>query len=205
MAPPRSEDSGTSPASDVAGVTIDGDAVKITVGSNSKPTLLAFLTTGCDTCERLIAELDLPSGSSLRDRLRVVVVSKAEGQENSGKLRTLLPADLDHVFSLEAWESYDVPGSPYFVYFDGRSDKVHSEGSTVSWDRVTSMLGDAVLAERRPDAALPEVTYRRSETTAERAERAQAALRAEGIKPGDSTLWPNRNAPEARGAAGGAE
>src|SRR5437660_218947 len=41
---------GDRPASDIVGATLEGDAVKIAVGRDAPPTLLAFLTSGCTSC-----------------------------------------------------------------------------------------------------------------------------------------------------------
>jgi len=42
---------------DVVGVTLARDAVKIGLGGDSPPTLLAFLSSGCDVCERFWDDL----------------------------------------------------------------------------------------------------------------------------------------------------
>src|SRR5207244_910663 len=42
---------GDRPSTDIAGTTLEGDAVKIAVGPASPPTLLAFLTSGCTSCQ----------------------------------------------------------------------------------------------------------------------------------------------------------
>ncbi len=60
------------------------------------------------------------------------------------KLRELAPDQVPVVMSSAAWEAFGIPMSPYFVYVDGPSGQVWSEGSASSWDQVGSLLRDAV-------------------------------------------------------------
>lgn len=120
---------------DIAGVTPDGDAVHIGVGGRH-PTLLAFLSSGCTTCEPLWDGLG--RGEPLPPAARVVVVTKGPGAESPGRVRALAPAGVAVVMSDEAWADYAVPGSPYVVYVhDGR---ITGEGSARSWDQLNSLL-----------------------------------------------------------------
>ena len=65
--PPAGERA-VSQASDVAGNTLTGDAVKLSLGAGSPETLLAFLTSGCAACG--------PFWAGLRDREQLVGIDE---------------------------------------------------------------------------------------------------------------------------------
>jgi hypothetical protein len=75
---------------------------------------------------------------------RLVVVTKDAAFESPSRLRDLAPRHVPVVMSSAAWEHYRVEASPYFIYVDGPSGQVASEGSAVSWEQVRSLLRDAV-------------------------------------------------------------
>jgi hypothetical protein len=137
------------PASDVAGVTLHGDAVQFAVRTPRTNTLLAFLSSGCTTCKIFWDGLQPAVRREVPGIARVVVVTKDSAFESPSRLRALAPPDVPVVMSSEAWDAYGVPGSPYFVYVDGSSGQVHGEGMAQSWDQVFSLLGDA-LADADP-------------------------------------------------------
>ena len=104
-------------APELAGVTPDGDAVKLAFeGAATAPTLLAFLTSGCGTCAAFwetLGERRLPAG------VRTVIVTHGADRERPAKLRDAArPAGIPVVMSSEAWADYEVPGAPYFVMVD---------------------------------------------------------------------------------------
>lgn len=134
------------PAHDVAGVTPDGDAVHIGVGGG-QATLLAFLSSGCATCQPLWDGL-VRGEPSLPDPARVVAVTRGPGAESPGRLRPLAPPGVPVVMSDAAWTDYGVPGSPYVVYVDG--GRVTGEGAVQGWDQLRSLLARAAS-----DAASP--------------------------------------------------
>ena len=135
-------------ARDLDGTTPDGGARRIVL-SPGPDTLLAFLSTSCSVCVRLletVGEAGLPSG------LRLVVVAKDRRLE---QLRLLRPVAVlaDIVLSSAAWESYAVPGSPYFVHVDGSTGRVAGEGSAAGWEQVVSLILDAADEDAAPDVA----------------------------------------------------
>lgn len=127
------------PAYDVAGVTPDGDAVHVGV-SGRQATLLAFLSSGCTSCQPLWDGLRRGE-PRLGDMARVVVVSRGPGAESPGRLRTLAPPGVAVVMSDAAWSDYAVAGSPYVVYVEGA--QVAGEGSVQNWDQLRSLLARA--------------------------------------------------------------
>src|SRR3954447_2550674 len=123
-------------AVDVAGTNLAGDAVKVAVAGAPGSTLLAFLSSGCLGCgtfwEALRADPEIPGDA------RLVVVTKDTSLESPSKLRDLAPEGVPLVMSSEAWEQYEVAGSPYFVLVDGPSGRIRGEGTATSWPQVAS-------------------------------------------------------------------
>jgi hypothetical protein len=197
---PSSPTGGPSPeGSDISGVTPDGDAVAVGILGSSTPTLLAFLSSGCLTCREFWEafanpRLRVPGGG------RLVVVTMSPEDESVGALRRLVPEGALVVMSTPAWEAYEVEGSPYFAYVDGMSGAVVGEGTATSWDRVCEMVTESVddgalAASRRRSAARKTRAARRHLADREREARADEALLAAGIEPGDPRLYPATGGP----------
>ena len=154
-------------AHDLAGTTPSGGARHIAASGDL---LLAFLSSGCSSCARLIDSVP-EAAAELPAATRLVVVTKSAEVERTRRFRPL-EQHVDVVMSSAAWDDYAVPGSPYFVHVE--QGAVAGEGSGTSWSRVASLLADA-LAERAPSESGPRV---------------DAALEAAGIGPGDPSLYP---------------
>jgi hypothetical protein len=169
---------------DLSGVTLAGDALHLGVTRPGAPTLLAFLTSGCSTCQGFWEAFAEPR-SRLPEGVRLVVVTKDPSHESPARLRELAPPGVRVVMSSAAWVDYDVPASPYFVHVDGRGE-LAGEGTAQRFDQVLSLLADAVS-----DAA--EADRRGSP---ERALRVERELEAAGIGPEHPSLYTG-------GAAGG--
>lgn len=170
---------GNGGVTDVSGLSLAGSAVHIGVTGTKHPTMLAFLSTGCSACVGLWEGLG--AGDVLADLpdVRLVVVTKSREAESQSQLEQLVPDRITLVQSTEAWESYGVPVSPYFVLVDGAVDAVVGEGSAGSWAQVTSLLGQA-LADKAAD--------RKGQT--DEGFVADAELRRAGIGPGHPSLYP---------------
>lgn len=192
---PSSPTSGASPdASDVSGVTPDGDAIAIGVLDSPTPTLLAFLSSGCLTCREFWEAFADPTLSVPGDA-RLAVVTMSPEDESVTAIARLTTSAVPVVMSTAAWEAYEVEGSPYFVYVDGTSGSVVGEGTASSWERVCEMVeesvGDGALAaSRRRAAARKTRAARRHLADRQREQRADDALLAAGITPGDPRLYP---------------
>jgi hypothetical protein len=168
---------GVREAHDIVGTTLAGDAVKLGLGAEAPPTLLAFLSSGCLTCERFWG--DLRSGRTPRElpgQVRIMPVVKGAEQESPGRLAELAGETVPFVMSSSAWSDYGVPGAPYFVYLQG--GRVHGEGSASSWQQISSLLRDAIA-----DGALAGGGERRTREV-------DRILAASGIGPEDSSLYP---------------
>jgi hypothetical protein len=134
-------------AHDVSGVTLSDETAAIAVRSPDRDTVLAFLSSGCATCGgfwRVFGEslLTVPGGA------RLVVVAKDADAESPARLSELAPAELPLVLSSRAWEAYQVPGAPYFVYVHGPTGQVVGEGTGGSWAQVAGLLGQALTEAR---------------------------------------------------------
>ena len=170
VVPPRA--AGSAAPDTLVGVTLDGESVAYSLQSGA--TLLAFLSSGCTTCQDFWSAFgtsnpDVPAGT------RLVVVVRDLDEESESELRTRRPARVPVVASTATWDGLDVPGSPYFVLV--RDGVVVGEGSGASWPQVLTLLGQATAdAELRGNGAVRE-------------SRDNDALRAAGIEPGHPSLY----------------
>jgi hypothetical protein len=105
-----------------------------------------FLSSGCLTCMSLWDGI-AHDAEPLPGNARIVVVTKGRSMESPSRLRELAPGAVPVVMSQEAWEGYGIAMSPYFVYVDGRTGAVRSEGAASSWEQVRSLLRDAMADE----------------------------------------------------------
>jgi hypothetical protein len=137
---PRPE---VTPAHDIAGRTLDGASVVLSV-TGAENTLVAFLSSGCLTCRTFWDGLQPSARRPLPSDPRVIVVTKDTQMESPARLRELASPDVPVVLSSAAWEAYGIPMSPYFLYVDGPSGEVRSEGAASSWEQVSSLLADAI-------------------------------------------------------------
>jgi hypothetical protein len=181
-------------AHDIAGTTTEDEAIAIGIVGAQQHTLVAFLSSGCLTCQAFWRAFAKPERLGLGDGTRVVIVTKSADEESESALRELAPGEVPVVMSSAAWADYGVPGSPYFVHVDGPEGRVVGEGAATSWEQVASLLGQAD-ADRR--------AHRRSRRRGghneasrlhpadrDRADLVDRELLAAGIAPGDPSLYP---------------
>lgn len=183
-----------SDAFDVSGRTLDGEAVVVSTTNVAHDTVLAFLSSGCTTCQNFWEAFATPGQVRLPRDTRLVVVVKDPGEESPAALSPLRPAGLDVVMSSQAWVDYQVPGSPYVVAVEGRSGRVKGQGTGLSWDQMARLLAQATgdvafLADTGQRAAKPL-------SDAQRESRVDAELMAAGILPGDPSLFQPPTPPE---------
>ena len=197
LASPHSEPRAAAAASDIVGTTLDGDPVKISVTAGRTPTLLAFLSSGCATCAGFWEALQPSSREPLPGATRLVVITRDGSMESPSRLRTLAPADVAVVMSSTAWETYEVPMTPYFVYVGG-SGVIEGEGVAEAWPQVMSLLGDA-LGDAEAAARSRSQASSGAGSTSDRREggrrgpdrerRVDRELRAAGISLGHPSLY----------------
>jgi hypothetical protein len=174
-------------AADVVGTTPDGEAVAIAVGDRRHDTIVAFLSSGCDTCVGFWDAFAQSDSPSLPDGARLVVVTKGPEAESLARVRDLSAPGLTVVMSSTAWGDYNVPVAPYFVWVDGASGKVVGEGAAGTWDRLLDLLGqaaaDAKAMARGPNA-------RADASGRDTGPRVDRDLASAGIHPGHPSLYP---------------
>jgi hypothetical protein len=173
-------------AADVVGVDPDGDAVALRVVGAPHDTVLAFLSSTCLTCGRFWDDLRDPRSVPLPQGARLVVVAKGPQEESPSAIADLAPRGVTTVLSSDAWEAYEVPGSPYVVCVDGPSGTVKGEGTGGSWAQVAGLLAQAT-----GDVGFTAGGGRRrkARADAEREADIDAALLAAGVLPGDERLY----------------
>lgn len=190
--PPRAVGTATF---DVSGTTPFGDALAISVTGGGL-TLLAFLTSGCQSCGHFWQAID-EDASPLPHGIRTVIVTKGPEAEHLAAVQRLARSDsrVPVVMSTDAWSDYEVPGSPFFVLVDdtGGTSRRVGEGTARSMAEVAQLVTAATedrslaLAARRAPAATPPAPphgHRDHVPTADE------ELAAAGIHPGDPSLFP---------------
>ncbi len=183
---PRGED-GSSAVSDLVGVDPWGDPLSVAVAGTGHRTLLAFLSSGCLTCQDFWQAFADPGSLGLRDDVRPVIVVKDASQESMAKVQELAPAAVPVVSTSEPWASYGIPVAPYFVLVDGPTDRVLGEGAAGTWDQVRNLLNQALddLAEMQG----PSWQRGRRAAAVRLDEIAEDELRRAGITPGHPSLY----------------
>jgi hypothetical protein len=182
---------------DLVGTTPRGEATAVGVVGAEQGTLLAFLSSGCTSCNAFWEAFATDSDLAVPGGARLVVVTKDPDEESQSSIVRLAPADVTVVMSTRAWRDYEVPVAPYFLYVDGSSGQVVGEGAGTSWAQVSSLLsqavGDAGLAGT--DTRTNERRRRRLRAQAgdaAREKRAEEKLLSAGIHPGHPSLYPER-------------
>jgi hypothetical protein len=160
-------------AADLDGAGLRDDALHVPVVGTRHRTLLAFLSSGCLTCQTFWTAFGEPARLDLPDDIRVVVVTKDASEESVSALRKLAPPNVSVVMSSAAWSDYSVPGSPYFALVDGGAGRVTGEGTGAHWDQVKNLLRQG--ADDASDDS--------------REVRIDRELREHGIAPGDPSLY----------------
>ena len=184
----------SSVAHDVVGTDLAGAPVLVDLaGATARPTLLAFLTSGCSVCLTFWEELG-PETATPGDA-RLVVVAKGTRDESPSELAKLARPGVEVVSSSGAWVDYEIPGSPYFVLVEG--GLVTGEGSATSWPAVRDLLQQAVDESAHARAAAgrtgPGAAFGGAAGAAggghEDLGRIDAELLAAGIQPGHPSLF----------------
>jgi hypothetical protein len=195
------------PAFDIMGRTLAGEAVHIGVQGSPADTLLAFLSSGCATCLQFWRTFREEQPLELPGRARLVIVTKDTGQESPSKLRDLAPRNVPVVMSTQAWDAYKVPLSPYFIFVEAETGEVAGEGSAGNWPQVESLLRDALAdaelarhgAEHLRGDNLSSPGNGRAGTVA-RLARMDSELAAAGIGPGHPSLYAGDEPPKEDGS-----
>ena len=186
-APPDREHFGG--AADVVGVNAGGsEALSVRITGVEHDTIVAFLSSGCITCQKFWDAFRKPRKLKLPDGTRLVIVTKGPHDESASTVASLAPSSFPTVMSTEAFADYDVPGSPYFVYVHGPSGRVRGEGTGPDWDQVQSLLSQATV-DSGLSTALAGHQVAKPDADAAREARIDQELYAAGVRPGDPSLY----------------
>ncbi|MEY2421816.1 MAG: hypothetical protein QOI95_1883 [Acidimicrobiaceae bacterium] len=159
-----------SAVADVVGTDSAGAPQHVAVAGVAHPTLLAFLSSTCLTCRDFWDAFGDPSLVVPSDA-RVIVVTRGAEAESPASVRKLASPLVHTVMSTEAWQSYNVPGAPYFILVDGSRDAIVGEGTASTWERVQALMEQAVADDNERGNI-------------------DRDLSQAGIEPGDSSLYP---------------
>ena len=126
----------------------NGAVAVVQVSGVPQPTLLAFLSSVCLTCNGFWETFADPN-LALPDGARLVIVTMGPEAENEAALARLAPERVTVVMSSDAWAAYHVPGAPYFALVDGASGSVAAEGTAADWAQAVDVLFAGVPLDRR--------------------------------------------------------
>jgi hypothetical protein len=148
----------------VSGETLDGEVLALSLFGQD--TLLAFLSSGCSTCQAFWTAFQ--SDPPLPQGARLVVVTRDAEEEDPSALQKRRPQHAPLLLSSESWDEFGVPGSPYFALVDA-TGRLVGEGSGASWPQVLDLLNQG-RRTKGPD-------------------RDDAVLRTAGIEADHPSLW----------------
>jgi hypothetical protein len=182
------------PGRDLVGHDLAGNPLTAAVVGVEHFTLLAFLSSGCSTCGRFWKQLGTGDLPDLGIDTRLIVLAKGADAESMTALQSVA-SGVDVLLSTEAWQDYEVPGTPFFILVDGRSGAVRGEGTAMGWDEVRNLValgrGDASIVTGVSTAAM------KPSSDAEREAVIDQLLMDAGVFPGDPSLYPGGTPPEA--------
>jgi hypothetical protein len=198
--PPARE--GFGGAADLQGVGPGtGETVSLRVTGVEHDTIVAFLSSGCVTCQKFWDAFRKPRKLALPAGTRLVIVTKGAEAESESTVAKLAPSGFTTVMSTAAFTDFDVPGSPYFVQVHGPSGRVRGEGTGPDWDQVRSLLSqagdDGELSSR-----LAGNTVAKPDADAQREARIDRELFEAGVAPGDASLYATDAAPSTASPGG---
>ncbi len=137
------------------------------------------MSTPCPTCERFWPRFAEPHSLAALGDARLVVVTRGSQDERPAQVAQVVPAGVTVVMSTQAWDDYQIPGSPYFVMVDGDRGVVTGEGSAGDWDKLLDLMGIAD-GDVSPGAGGNDLA---------REARVDKELADAGILPGDPQLY----------------
>jgi len=178
-------------AQDLVGVDLYGVPVEVDVSSPHTKFLLAFLSSGCLTCEGFWKSIRDDGPPVLPGDPRLVIVTKNPDEENLARLRELGGGiEVPVVMSSAAWVAYSAEVSPFFSLVDGSFGTVVGECAAESWKQVLSLASDAIadtqarMVRVGGQTGVAPPSWKEEEVT--------AVLAASGVPPGHPSLYDDR-------------
>jgi hypothetical protein len=171
------------PSNTLSGVGLDGTEQTLSLVHGRGNTLVAFLSSGCLSCQTFWTEFQGDFELPMPDT-RTVIVTKGAGSESVSKLTDVAPTRVPLIMSDETWQTFQVPMTPYFLLVDG-AGMVIGEGAASSWRHLLGLLRQSA---RDTDLVRLDPSGREEFTDQQ--------LRQAGIEPGDPSLYSN---PEEKG------
>lgn len=166
----------------ITGVTPDGEPLVASLASGSDPTLVAFLSTTCSTCTPFWEGLQSAEMHFGGHRHRVVIVTLGESEESPTRAQSMRRGTVEVIMSSDGWNSFEVPGAPYFALIEPETGRIVGEGSAMTFDSLVEFLTDATNDQQ----------WDLQVGTASEEDRIDADLRRAGIHPGDPRLYPSK-------------
>lgn len=154
----------TAPSADLTGIDPDGLPITVPVAGVEQDTVVAFLSSGCVTCQTFWDAFAAPppgsagsaksgwrarrggrsrsAGQSLRlpAGTRLVVVTKGPEVERPEVVVRLAPDHHPTVMATEAFARYQIAGAPSFVLLDGATGQVRARATGDTWPQVWAQL-----------------------------------------------------------------
>jgi hypothetical protein len=191
MGPPLPGERNSTSAPTVAGLTPGGDALAIAVSGGDHLTLLAFLSSGCATCAGFWKAFERPDRLGLPGNTRLIVVTKGPGMEIPDEVGFQARSGVPVVMSTEAWEDYEVPGSPFFVLVEASSGRRIGEGVANHFDQVVELVRRAESDASALSLGSRSRSFSEGLDGPARELDNDRELMAAGIYPGDPSLYPS--------------
>jgi hypothetical protein len=180
---PRPSAGSAVPVEAITGATPQGGVASVALTGQPGYVLLAFLSTGCLSCqtfwESLGGEVELPASE-----VRPVIVTRGADGESPSEVARMAPRGVTTLMSTDAWDSFRVPGSPFFQLIDATRGLSVGEGSAGSWSQMVDLMRRSLADASHRDRSL-------RLTTRERLRDSGDELRQAGIQPGDPSLHRN--------------
>jgi hypothetical protein len=130
-------------ARDIAGMGLNGKIVGVRVRDPDRSTLLAFMSSTCSGCDRFWTAFgDADKMAGLGDT-QLIIVTSGDGYEVPVNVAEVAPREIPLVMSSIAWQTYGIPGSPYFVVISGETGLITAKDRAGDWDGLLTLVRSA--------------------------------------------------------------
>jgi hypothetical protein len=191
MGPPLPGERNSTSAPTIAGIAPNGDALAVNPTGGDQLTLLAFLSSGCATCAGFWQAFQQPGELGLPAQTRLVVVTKGPEMEIPAEVASHVRSGLSVVMSTDAWNDYEVPGSPFFILVDGSSGRRIGEGVANHFHQVVELVRRAEADAQVFTTGSTSRAFSEGLDGPQRELANDSELIAAGILPGDPSLYPS--------------